>query len=96
MRTTVPDPAARRPAGRMAAAAAAHALVAPLAACRSGGDGGPPTINLYDPPEQNLQKVVDDCNAQAQGRYRISYRVLPRQADGRPPQGAAPDEGPGP
>ncbi|MFI6129403.1 ABC transporter substrate-binding protein [Micromonospora sp. NPDC051141] len=79
--TTVPDTAARRPAGRAAAAAAALALVAPLAACGSGGDGGPPTINLYYPPEQNLQKVVDDCNAQAQGRYRISYRVLPREAD---------------
>ncbi|WP_405090276.1 ABC transporter substrate-binding protein [Micromonospora sp. NBC_01392] len=79
--TTVPDTAARRPAGRVAAAAAALALVAPLAACGSGGDGGTPTINLYYPPEQNLQKVVDDCNAQAQGRYRISYRVLPREAD---------------
>ncbi|MEU9826376.1 ABC transporter substrate-binding protein [Micromonospora chersina] len=78
---TDPDPAARRPARRAAAAAAALALVAPLAACGSGGDGGPPTINLYYPPEQNLQKVVDDCNAQAQGRYRIAYRVLPRQAD---------------
>ncbi|WFE41184.1 ABC transporter substrate-binding protein [Micromonospora sp. WMMD998] len=79
--TTVPDTAARRPAVRAAAAVAALALVAPLAACGSGGDGGPPTINLYYPPEQNLQKVVDDCNTQAQGRYRISYRVLPRQAD---------------
>ncbi|MFC5942503.1 ABC transporter substrate-binding protein [Micromonospora harpali] len=61
--------------------ATALALVAPLAACGSGGDGGTPTINLYYPPEQNLQKVVDDCNTQAQGRYRIAYRVLPRQAD---------------
>ncbi|MCM0676137.1 ABC transporter substrate-binding protein [Micromonospora phytophila] len=71
----------RRPRVRAMAAAAALALVAPLAACGSGGDGGTPTINLYYPPEQNLQKVVDDCNAQAQGRYRIAYRVLPRQAD---------------
>ncbi|SCE86264.1 carbohydrate ABC transporter substrate-binding protein, CUT1 family [Micromonospora haikouensis] len=77
------DPARhrRRPAARAVAAATALALVAPLAACGSGGDGGTPTINLYYPPEQNLQKVVDDCNAQAQGRYRIAYRVLPRQAD---------------
>ncbi|WP_433281928.1 ABC transporter substrate-binding protein [Micromonospora sp. CA-244673] len=80
--TADPDRAARRrPARRAAAAAAALALVAPLAACGSGGEGGTPTINLYYPPEQNLQKVVDDCNAQAQGRYRIAYRVLPRQAD---------------
>ncbi|MFE9205452.1 ABC transporter substrate-binding protein [Micromonospora sp. NPDC007230] len=81
--TTHPGDAAdrRRPRRRAAAAAAALALVAPLAACGSGGDGGTPTINLYYPPEQNLQQVVDDCNAQAQGRYRIVYRVLPRQAD---------------
>ncbi|MFC0032537.1 ABC transporter substrate-binding protein [Micromonospora chaiyaphumensis] len=80
--TTDPGAAARRrPARRAAAAAAALALVAPLAACGSGGEGGTPTINLYYPPEQNLQKVVDDCNAQARGRYRIVYRVLPRQAD---------------
>lgn len=81
--TTDPDRAdRRRPARRAAAAAAALALVAPLAACGSGGgDGGTPTINLYYPPEQNLQKVVDDCNAQAQGRYKIAYSVLPRQAD---------------
>ncbi|MCW3819434.1 ABC transporter substrate-binding protein [Micromonospora sp. DR5-3] len=71
----------RRPGRRAAAAAAVLALVAPLAACGSGADAGTPTINLYYPPEQNLQKVVDDCNAQAQGRYRIVYRVLPRQAD---------------
>lgn len=81
--TTDPDRAdRRRPARRAAAAAAALALVAPLAACGSGGgDGGTPTIDLYYPPEQNLQKVVDDCNAQAQGRYKIAYSVLPRQAD---------------
>ncbi|MGK5518652.1 ABC transporter substrate-binding protein [Micromonospora sp. URMC 107] len=72
----------RRPRVRAVAAAAALTLVAPMAAaCGSGGDGGTPTINLYYPPEQNLQKVVDDCNAQARGRYEIVYRVLPRQAD---------------
>ncbi|SBT43868.1 ABC transporter substrate-binding protein [Micromonospora auratinigra] len=81
--TTDPDTATQRwrPGRRAAAAAAALALVAPLAACGSGGDSGTPIINLYYPPEQNLQKVVDDCNAQAQGRYKIAYRVLPRQAD---------------
>jgi multiple sugar transport system substrate-binding protein len=81
--TTDPDEAVnrRRPWFRAAATAAALTLVAPLAACGSGDAGGPPTINLYYPPEQNLQKVVDDCNAQAEGRYKIVYRVLPRQAD---------------
>ncbi|SCL24633.1 extracellular solute-binding protein [Micromonospora inyonensis] len=71
----------RRSRARAVAVATALTLLAPTAACSSGGDGGPPTINLYYPPEQNLQKVVDDCNAQAQGRYRIAYQVLPRQAD---------------
>ncbi|MEV4543376.1 ABC transporter substrate-binding protein [Micromonospora echinaurantiaca] len=76
-----PDGSRRRPRVRALAAAAALTLVAPMAACGSGDDGGVPTINLYYPPEQNLQKVVDNCNAAAQGRYRIAYRVLPRQAD---------------
>ncbi|RKN25591.1 ABC transporter substrate-binding protein [Micromonospora musae] len=71
----------RRPRVRAVAAAAAVALAAPLTACGSGGDGGTPTINLYYPPEQNLQKVVDTCNTAAGGRYKIVYRVLPRQAD---------------
>ncbi|TDB98238.1 ABC transporter substrate-binding protein [Micromonospora fluostatini] len=71
----------RRPRVRATAAAAAVALLAPLAACGSDEAGGPPTINLYYGPEQNLQQVVDDCNAEAQGRYRIVYRTLPREAD---------------
>ncbi|MEV6811991.1 ABC transporter substrate-binding protein [Micromonospora sp. NPDC051296] len=71
----------RRPRVRVAATAAALALVAPMAACAGGADSGTPTINLYYPPEQNLQQVVDECNTQADGRYRIVYRVLPREAD---------------
>ncbi|MGW0504280.1 ABC transporter substrate-binding protein [Micromonospora sp. NPDC003241] len=71
----------RRPRARVAAAAAALTLLAPMAACASGGDGGVPTINLYYPPEENFQQVVDQCNTQAGGRYRIDYRVLPREAD---------------
>lgn len=66
---------------RLAAAVTALAMLAPLAACGSGHGDGIPTINLYAAPEQNLQKVVDDCNAQAGGRYVIEYRVLPRAAD---------------
>jgi multiple sugar transport system substrate-binding protein len=66
---------------RAVAVLAVTALLAPLAACGGGDEGGVPTVNLYYAPEQNLQKVVDDCNAQAQGRYRIAYQVLPRGAD---------------
>lgn len=38
-------------------------------------------INLYYAPEESLQQVVDECTAQAEGRYRISYQQLPRGAD---------------
>lgn len=62
-------------------AAVALAVIAPLGACAAGDDGGVPTINLYYGPEENLQKVVEDCNTEAAGRYRIEYRVLPRGAD---------------
>ena len=58
----------------------ALALLAPLAAC-SSDSGGIPTINVYYAPEENFQKVVDDCNEEAQGRYRIAYQGLPRGAD---------------
>ncbi|MFY1691612.1 ABC transporter substrate-binding protein [Plantactinospora sp. WMMB782] len=71
----------RRRRFRLAAALAGLTLLAPLAACGSGDDGGVPTINLYYTTEQNIQKVVDSCNARAGGRYRIAYRVLPRAAD---------------
>jgi multiple sugar transport system substrate-binding protein len=65
---------------RLGAVAIAGALAATLGACGSA-QGGVPTLNLYYSPEQNLQKVVDDCNAQAGGRWRIAYNVLPRGAD---------------
>ena len=72
----------RRPrVSRAAAVAAAIAVAVAATACGAGAGSGPPTINLYYAPEENLHKVVDECNAQAQGRYRISYQVLPRGAD---------------
>lgn len=52
-----------------------------LTACGAPDDGR--TINLYSAPEQNLDKVVDNCNAAAGGRYRIVYNKLPRDADGQ-------------
>lgn len=66
--------------GKATAAAIVLGIALPLTAC--GGDGGGiPVLNLYYAPEQNLQTVVDECNAAADGRYRIEYRVLPRGAD---------------
>lgn len=65
---------------RATAVAAALVVLGPMTACGSD-DSGVPTINFYYAPEQNIQKVVDDCNAEAAGKYRISYQVLPRGAD---------------
>jgi multiple sugar transport system substrate-binding protein len=68
--------------GHRLAAAGGAALIASsvLAGCGSG-DGGI-TINVYKYPQENFQKIVDDCNAQADG-YRIAYHKLPREADGQ-------------
>ncbi|MFC6092153.1 ABC transporter substrate-binding protein [Saccharothrix lopnurensis] len=64
------------------AAAGSAALVATsvLAGCGSG-DGGI-TINVYKYPQENFQKIVDNCNAAADG-YEIVYHKLPREADGQ-------------
>ena len=67
--------------GRVAAAVAALAVCLPLAAACGGEGDGVPVINLYYAPEENLQEVVDECTAAADGRYRIEYQLLPRGAD---------------
>ena len=68
-----------RPPGRMAAVVGASVLTAGLVtAC--GSDEGT-TLNLYYAPEDTFQKVVDNCNAEAAGRYRIVYNKLQRGAD---------------
>lgn len=67
--------------GRLVTALASLAAILPLAAACGGDGDGVPVINLYYAPEQNLQQVVDECTAAADGRYRIEYRVLPRGAD---------------
>jgi multiple sugar transport system substrate-binding protein len=51
-----------------------------LVAC--GSDSGI-TINVYYGPEENFQSVVDNCNTQAHGAYKIVYNKLPRDADGQ-------------
>lgn len=66
---------------RAMVAALAAVLAASAAACGSGGGDGTPVLNLYYSPEENFQKVVDECNAEADGRYRIEYQTLPRGAD---------------
>lgn len=74
--------AGRLPAYRFAAAVGASALATGLlTAC--GSDNGPVEINLFTAPEENLSQVVDRCTAEADGRYRIVYNELPREADGQ-------------
>ncbi|WP_305788120.1 ABC transporter substrate-binding protein [Symbioplanes lichenis] len=70
-----------RNTSRLGCALAAFALLTPLAACGSGDDGGPPKLNLYQFPVENMQTVIDNCNQAAAGRYEIVYQVLPRAAD---------------
>jgi trehalose/maltose transport system substrate-binding protein len=66
---------------RMGALLATMAVVTPgVVAC---GSSGGTQINVYYAPEQNFQKVIDQCNAKAGGRYEIVYRKLPRDADGQ-------------
>ncbi|MEV0717660.1 ABC transporter substrate-binding protein [Asanoa sp. NPDC050611] len=71
----------RGPGRRRVAALAAAVLLAPTAAACGGDDGGVPVINVYYSTEQSFQQLVDDCNKQAEGRYRMVYQVLPRAAD---------------
>ncbi|MGH3877129.1 MAG: ABC transporter substrate-binding protein [Actinophytocola sp.] len=66
---------------RTVAAACAALVAAPtIAAC--GSEGGT-QINVYYAPEENFQSVIDTCNEQANGRYELVYRKLPRDADGQ-------------
>ncbi len=64
----------------LAVSGAALMTASTVAAC--GSDGGT-EISVYYAPEQNFQAVIDRCNEQANGRYEIVYRTLPRDADGQ-------------
>ena len=64
----------------LAVSGAALMTASTVAAC--GSDGGT-QINVYYAPEENFQKVIDQCNEEAGGRYEIVYRKLPRDADGQ-------------
>ncbi|HTI27245.1 MAG TPA: ABC transporter substrate-binding protein [Kutzneria sp.] len=78
------QPTGRRPGwGRGVVAMAATALAAPLVAACGGGAGGGVTLTVYYPPEQHFQNVIDQCNDQAGGAYRIVNLTAPRDADGQ-------------
>jgi len=56
-----------------------------LTACGGSGSGGTKTINWYINPDSSnaTPKVVDACNQQAAGRYKLAVSVLPATADGQ-------------
>ncbi|WP_374118654.1 ABC transporter substrate-binding protein [Allokutzneria sp. A3M-2-11 16] len=58
-------------------------VTAPLLAACGSGDTGGNTLNLYAAPEENFEKVIESCNASANGKYNIVYNKLPRGADGQ-------------
>ncbi|MFT4008784.1 MAG: ABC transporter substrate-binding protein [Nocardioidaceae bacterium] len=69
---------------RLAGLAVLATLAGPLAACGSGSDGGVPVINLFGGASApGFDKVIADCNAQANGEYKIVGNLLPSDADGQ-------------
>ncbi|WP_326946316.1 MULTISPECIES: ABC transporter substrate-binding protein [unclassified Amycolatopsis] len=68
-----------RSPGRTTALLGAGALLTGLVA--GCGSGGGTKINVYYAPEDSFQKVVDNCNKAANGRYEIVYNKLQRGSD---------------
>ena len=67
---------------RWAAALGAAALTASLAACSSGPPGV--VVNLYGGASgTGFDKIIANCNQQANGRYTIVGNLLPSDADGQ-------------
>jgi multiple sugar transport system substrate-binding protein len=66
-------------------AALATASLAALAGCGIGDEAasGPRTVNWYafNEPGGAYEQSIDDCNKQANGRYRINYVRLPTDAN---------------
>lgn len=68
---------------KWSAAVAALALVTPLAACSSDDDGGV-VVNLYGGASAaGFDAIIEACNQEAEGRYRIVGNLLPSDADGQ-------------
>ncbi|WP_233491450.1 extracellular solute-binding protein [Blastococcus sp. TBT05-19] len=83
-RATAARPARSRAPRRLAGAAAGVVLASTLAACGGGGSGGVPTLTWYTNPDSGGQaELAARCTDAAEGRYRISTAVLPRDAAGQ-------------
>ena len=71
---------------RKVAAAVGAGIIAStaLAACGSSGSSGTPVINLYGGTSAaGFDKLIDACNEEAAGKYRIVGNLLPSDADGQ-------------
>jgi multiple sugar transport system substrate-binding protein len=81
-------PAARsrvKGAGPVRVMLAGVLAAAGLAACGTSSAGSTPTLNFYLYPDSSgaTQQAVNNCNAQAGGKYVISYQQLPTGSDGQ-------------
>jgi multiple sugar transport system substrate-binding protein len=78
-------PSRRRSWRRVAAGVAGVTLAGTaLAACgTSSAATGPVTLNFYLYPDGSgaTQQAINNCNAQSNGAYKISYQVLPQASD---------------
>ena len=57
-----------------------------LAACSSAGAStGPVTLNFYQFPDVSgaTNTMINNCNAQSHGQYKISFQLLPQASDGQ-------------
>lgn len=69
------------PTRRRTAFLAAAALVAGAALAGCSSDSGPPTLTWYINPDNGTQqKLADTCTQEANGRYRITTALLPRDS----------------
>jgi multiple sugar transport system substrate-binding protein len=70
----------------VAGLAVAALLAGGLAACgTAGASTGPVTLNFYFYPDNSgaTQDAINNCDKQSDGKYTISYQVLPQAADGQ-------------
>jgi multiple sugar transport system substrate-binding protein len=67
----------------VALAGAGAVASATLAAC-GGSEGGVPVVNLYGGTSAaGFDKLIDKCNKEADGKYKIVGNLLPSDADGQ-------------
>jgi multiple sugar transport system substrate-binding protein len=76
----------RHRARRIAAGVAGVVLAgSALAGCAASAATGPVTLNYYLYPDTSggTTGAINNCNAQSNGAYRISYQYLPQASDGQ-------------